>query len=320
MHFVGKMQNVKPLTNPLAIVDGKLIKPENYKEGEAICPGCSKKLIFRKCENSRDHYSHTSKGCSEKDYQIGLESFEHKYTKKWLCENKPDLHVKCRGGHWHLLKTTKGEWKQEVQWNSFRIDVVAGDVFIEVVKTHKCTPEKIEALNKAGIKWLEVHVGEPIEDFSISGHYWVSCKICRSKERKKLFLQEREKRLNVMKTYYENISYYKEFLESINKINVKWPMQWSKWGQVQSCLATAFKTGKNKGTRLIDFAGRDSKKRSFVVDEMGGGEKGLGKKEWLERLNMRTLPREQKIVIEYLKFEPAEFREIRNRFRLLLGN
>jgi hypothetical protein len=190
-------------TNPYALVNSMLVSAESYEGGDATCPGCKAEFVHCKGEVVLPYWRHSSAPkCSQEVYDRGVklarkrgESLQHEAAKKWLCEQKPDFLVTCPGKHVrHVIATSKGEWKQEqtrvYDGRRLRIDVVTDDgLFIEVVHSSPCSDKKVEALNAAGVRWIEVEADSP--STIIAQHYdWNRCKRCWANEFARLELDE----------------------------------------------------------------------------------------------------------------------------------
>lgn len=307
------------LSNPIAIVGGKFVKAKDYQGGEATCPGCGLKLTFKKYKDRRDHFAHIGKGCSEDEYRTGLESWEHKQAKDWLCKNKPDFIVPCPSGSYRNLKTSKGEWKQEVRWGKRRIDVVTDDgIFIEVVHSHVCDEEKIREFDIAGVRWIEVYASDPTLVIK-QPYLWNRSPACWKQAFQSLIADESKARREMSKhcngQWHEWLA-DKEANTKMGALRIiqrDHPKQFEKWVNVQPYISASFKGGKNAGTRLIDYAAKDYRSHIFVVDVMGSGEIGLQPKEWRARLENRNITNDQRYMIYYLKWESREFRELRQK-------
>lgn len=168
--------------NPYGVLKNNIlihIEKYNKEMGEVLCPVCKGELIYcdgkvitsyfkHKCENIR----HT-----ESEYSIVLEniqreteSIQHKEMKRKLIEEKKIPLRCCRSCKKYEEKNLEdyNEWKEEVKWQNFIIDVVAyrpnnlfEDIkdyfFIEVVHSHKCSKEKYMAFEECGVDWMEVN-------------------------------------------------------------------------------------------------------------------------------------------------------------------
>mgnify|MGYP000403614102 CR=1 FL=1 len=168
--------------NPYGIYNEKLIHIENYKKemGEVKCPVCKDVLVFCNGVEIKNYFRHKAGNIehNEREYYGAVESIQHKEMKKQLIEKKEVPLRFCRWCKQHEEKRLEGyvEWKEEVKWEEFVIDIVCAKenniIFIEVVNTHKCSNEKVKKFYEKDVIWMEIDCNG---DY-LRGNY--SCKNC----------------------------------------------------------------------------------------------------------------------------------------------
>lgn len=175
--------------NPYAITNNeKLIHITVYKKemGKVICPVCKDELIF--CEGSEisNYFRHKAGNVqhSERDYVSAIESIRHLEMKEKLITEKKIPLRSCRWCKKYEEENLKEytEWRKEVRWFDYVIDVVANvkgfsvlSYLIEVVNTHKCSDKKYRTLEETGVSWMEIDC----DGKYLRGNY--ECEECKTK-------------------------------------------------------------------------------------------------------------------------------------------
>lgn len=141
-------------------------------DGPTTCYDCGNELSFvasyKRHRNGieqtvRSFYRHTRTGgaacCAETISHLAAKHALVEHATKWWfyfmcprCENQVPVTIPHSASH---------QYSQEVVWREYRLDVGVldgGDVVgaIEVMVTHACTPEKVQALCEHDIAWCEV--------------------------------------------------------------------------------------------------------------------------------------------------------------------
>ncbi len=148
---------------------GRLVSIADANRGAAdglICPGCRAPLVARKGQVLRHHFAHASDTACEGAYETML----HLLGKQIIAEVR---HVKLPDVSGRILSQTAfiadeefvdlDEVGVEQAFGSFRPDLLvkAGGwtIAIEILVTHRCTPEKVAAYRAASLDSIEIDLG-----------------------------------------------------------------------------------------------------------------------------------------------------------------
>lgn len=150
--------------------NGKLIsalsQSSNFKE--LTCVECHNALIRK--NGARSHFAHR-KGTA---HRTG-ESYYHKSAKRILCENDVVMFHTCKYcpneiSHRIQADRCTEEFGWEYNKQQFRIDVAEihenePKAFVEVMYTHACSANKVDAFRESGMPWFEINAQTLCEIF-----------------------------------------------------------------------------------------------------------------------------------------------------------
>jgi hypothetical protein len=124
----------------------------------------------------------------------------------------------------------------------------------------------------------------------------------------KLYQEESRSRKEVIMSEVKEMNVLRGWYGIMKEMYGKWFKQYIKWLRVKPYARTTFKPDGYVSFEIMRYA---MERRTYVVDLYGGGESNLSPSEWRTKLFERNLTENQRVIIEYLKWESFEFRSLR---------
>ncbi len=174
--------------------DGRIVHVSEVTSGAAcgcVCPGCGTTLVARKGDLNEHHFAHQS----VTDCRHALESALHKLAKEVLHDRREILlpEVRADTGGRSLVTHPAAVYRFDEAFLEPHLGDIVPDVIVqrgehrllvEMYVTHRCGPEKIERIRRAGSSCLEVDLSgisrqatrEEVEDALLRSarRYWLN--------------------------------------------------------------------------------------------------------------------------------------------------
>lgn len=146
------------------------------------CPACGRKLIAREGTRRR-HFAHARiDGGGRDDFNCdgGQMTALHLFAQRLLVEKKALTLPAVAGGH----GDERIEWRRAEEWTfdhstmeeavgSIRPDVILSTansrLHVEILVTHACSPEKVEAVRAKGLAMVEIDLSKADRDIDLPG-------------------------------------------------------------------------------------------------------------------------------------------------------